>query len=106
MFVVYEGMGNGKSTSAMDCESPCNSQSVNRKCWAATSSSSSSLTSPPHTISPSNYSLPAAQRLGLRASVAQAGAPVSGNGNHVLLMDPELKLTSTSSSAFTARGPQ
>jgi hypothetical protein len=69
MYVLYEQRGrqgsHGPSCgSAMDCESPCNnSQSLlglssGRKAWAITSSSSSSLTSPPHSMSPSNYTLP------------------------------------------------
>lgn len=103
MYVVYEGMANGKSNSAMDCESPCHSQSANRKGWTATSSSSSSLTSPPRTISPSNYNLPAAQRLSLRTTVSTNAVSGAGGG-HVLLVDPDAKPLSTSSSAFTVRG--
>lgn len=111
MYMMYDSvLSNGKQTctSAMDCESPCNSQSSlqqhqqqlrhgissRKAAWGAASSSSSSLTSPPRSISPSNYGLssnsliPPSQRV--TRSSATGHLSNSGSMSHLLMLDPSL----------------
>lgn len=87
MYVLYEQGSRQASLapscgSAMDCESPCHSTGVTgvssgrKGVWAANSSSSSSLTSPPHSMSPSsNFTLPPSTRVPSSSSRLNATQP-------------------------------
>ena len=115
MYMMYDPvLQNGKQTctSAMDCESPCNSQSnlhqqqhqpqrhassSRKAAWGLASSSSSSLTSPPRSISPPSFGLPS----NAHVSSSQRPTRSSNNGplsssvsvNHLLMLDPSMPVS-------------
>lgn len=114
MYMMYDPVvQNGKQTctSAMDCESPCNSQSNSHQqqqqqqqprhasssrkaAWGLASSSSSSLTSPPRSISPPSFGLTS----NVHVSSSQRVTRSSNNGplsssvsvNHLMMLDPSM----------------
>lgn len=133
MYMMYDPVvQNGKQTctSAMDCESPCNSQSnlyqhqqqhqqqqrhassSRKAAWGLASSSSSSLTSPPRSISPPSFGLPSNAHVSSsqRATRSSNNGPLSSSVsvNHLLMLDPSMPASGmmagkNSSTTYTGR---